>query len=150
VQLLLHLFRNELSDQQRWIYLAKSRAAHGDLSDSKVPNTIEELLSAIHRGGDSDMNWARIAARLGINEKTAKREYLKSLYALLKGTADAVLGEERMQRGFVRRVLALIREIIAEKDLRIKSTNGRGLATLVEKWEAALRYVLNHERVEVA
>lgn len=147
VQLLLRLFRSELSDTQRWIYLAKSHAGSDQLGRAWSSEGFSTDFGTV---GGGDLNWTEIASRLGINEKTAKREYLKSLYVLLKGTAEAVLGEERMGRGYVRRVLTLIREIIAEKDLRIRNSNGRGLATLVEKWEVALRFVLNHERAEVA
>lgn len=150
VQLLLGVFRDQLSDEQRFIYLAKTRARLRDAAPGAVPSTIEELLGDLAGDDSGGMSWSEIARRLQINEKTAKREYLKTLHTLLKATAEAVLGAEGLSRGYVRRVLALIREIIAEKDLRIRSNNGRGLRTLVEKWEVALRFVLNHERAEVA
>jgi hypothetical protein len=93
------------------------------------------------------MNWGEIATQVGINEKTAKREYLRSLDILLRSCAAQVFGPEWIPSGFVKRVLEQIRTIVREKDLRIKSSTGRGMGRLVQKWEVALRFVLNHQRV---
>lgn len=146
VHMMLSIFRDALTTQQQWIYLAKNRTA---LQKSEnPPETLEEWLVAMRDGlTGSGMNWSDIAGRLGINEKTAKREYLRSLDILLRSSGEAVFGREWVPSGFVKRVLEQIRSIVREKDLRIRSSTGRGMKPLVQKWEVALRFVLNHERV---
>ena len=96
---------------------------------------------------DHDLGWAEVSEHLGINEKTAKREYLRSLHVLLEQSCHAVFNGERIPSAYVRRILAQIRSVVHEKDLRLKSSTGRGMGVLVEKWEVALRFVLNHDHV---
>lgn len=153
VAMVLGVFQNALSARQRWIYLAKNRSlAIGDVGASSNNQGALDPLSAWRAElestlGDSDLGWTEIATKLGINEKTAKREYLKSLHVLLSECSTAVFGAERIPSHYVRRVLETIRSIVYEKDLRLKDNIGRGLNTLVEKWEVALRFVLNHQRI---
>lgn len=152
VALMLGIFQRELTARQRWIYLAKNRsslaagAVHGPALAGGEP-----LAALFAELGDpspgADFGWTEIALALGINEKTAKREYLKALHVLLKESAEAVFGMDRIPSNYVRRVLESIRAVVYEKDLRLKQSTGRGLNTLVEKWEVALRFVLNHQRV---
>lgn len=153
VALMLKIFQDGLSARQRWIYLAKNRsllASGGTAGDAEAgaADPLARLLADLGaQGCESDLGWSEIAERLGINEKTAKREYLKSLHTLLRSSAEAVFGHERIPSHYVRRVLESIRAVVYEKDLRLKSSTGRGLETLVEKWEVALRFVLNHQRI---
>ena len=150
VGVLLKLFQSDLTDRQRWIYVAKSRSRLYEAESDQL-TTLEAFLGAETMGQrHHDLTWTEISSRLGINEKTAKREYIKTLHVLLKGAAEAVLGDRGPSRGYVRRVLTLLRDIAAEKDLRIKSNAGRGMGVVVEKWEVALRYILNHSDVHVA
>lgn len=152
--LMMHIFSRSLSPRQRWIYLAKNRASllrDAESQNEEALDPTEDLGELLARSlgegrPDDDLGWTEIAKHLDINEKTAKREYLRALETLLRETASDVMGEER-QSAFVRRILSQLRAVIQEKDLRIKSATGRGMGTLVEKWEVALRYVLNHDRV---
>jgi hypothetical protein len=146
IGLLLRIFRQVLTAEQRWIYLAKNR--HFLEGRMEEGGEVAELLREI--GGlprAADLGWAEIADALHINEKTAKREYLRALYNLLKTASEMVLGPEAGTSRYVRRVLELLRAVVQEKDLRLRSQTGRGLHVLVEKWEVALRFVMNHERI---
>lgn len=149
VALMLDIFDRKLSARQRWIYLAKNRSSL--FEDSGASQGVDDDLLALLLGDrlppHADLGWAEIARRLDMNEKTAKREYLRSLHVLLKESSQAVFGEARIPSNYVRRILEQIRGIVYEKDLRIRSATGRGMSTLVQKWEVALRFVLNHERV---
>lgn len=149
VQLMLDIFESKLTQRQRWIYLAKNR---GSLTADDAGPAADDanwlaMLLGEEAGPGADLGWAEIANRLAINEKTAKREYLRSLHVMLKESAEAVFGREQIPSRYVRRILEQIRGIVYQKDLRIKQTTGRGMSTLVEKWEVALRFVLHHERV---
>ncbi len=150
VQLMLHILDTKLSPRQKWIYLAKNRAGLLAGDGPTRGSSAQELLASMFaeaglEGGN--LTWSEIADRLDINEKSAKREYLRALHLLLKESADAVFGGERIPSGYVRRILEQIRSVVYEKDLRIREKTGRGLTTLVSKWEVALRFVLNHARV---
>ncbi len=154
VQLMLDIFDRKLTRTQRWIYLAKNRAAllAGDTAaDADVQPTVDAewlaLLLGEAAGPGRDLGWTEIATKLEMNEKSAKREYLRALHVLLKESSNAVFGAKRIPSTYVRRILEQIRGIVYEKDLRIRQTTGRGMNTLVEKWEVALRFVLHHERV---
>lgn len=149
VALMLEIFDKKLTSRQRWIYLAKNRST---LFEERGPTQgIDgDLLALLLGEGGSpgaDLGWAEIARRLRVNEKTAKREYLRALHVLLKESSEAIFGGARIPSNYVRRILEQIRGIVYEKDLRIRSATGRGMRTLVDKWEVALRFVLNHERV---
>ena len=146
IALLLRIFRRALTAEQRWIYLAKNRR----FLDQAAANAedIEGLVAEIGAIPEQgELGWTEIASSLHINEKTAKREYLRALHVLLKESSEAVFGTDQVSSRFVKRVLSSIREVVQEKDLRLKSQTGRGLHVLVEKWEVALRFVLNHERI---
>ena len=151
VALLLEIFRDGLSDRQRWIYLAKNRATlYREQSWGSAESALQSLLDQLAEPApEADLGWSEIAQALGINEKTAKREYLRSLHVLLHESAAAVFGGGPIPSHYVRRVLNQIRSIVYEKELRIRDRTGRGLSTLVEKWEVALRFVLNHDVVIV-
>jgi len=148
VGLMLDIFKRALTSRQQWIYLAKNRAA---LANPEATNVFDDLVRGVSSdfGGlaDGDLGWTEISERLGINEKTAKREYLKGLHALLQQSAEAIFGLGSIPSAYVRRILEALRAVVHEKDLRLKDTTGRGLGILVEKWEVALRFVLNHPRV---
>jgi len=146
LRIMFAIFREALSSEQQWIYLAKNRHLMAQRS------TAGKDLDAWIAGGsgalpESELNWKEIACRLGINEKTAKREYLRALDIILRSSAQVVFGDDWVPVGFVKRVLDQLRTVIRQKDLRIRSSTGRGLNALVEKWEVALRFVLNHQRV---
>lgn len=149
VALMLDIFGRSLTDRQRWIYLAKNRSAvsKGEMSLADVGEHLLALVLGEAAPPGVDLGWSEIASRLEINEKTAKREYLRTLHTLLKESSERVFGSGRIPSNYVRRILEQIRAIVYEKDLRIRSSTGRGINTLVEKWEVALRFVLNHERV---
>ena len=148
VRLMLDIFAGALTRRQQWIYLAKNRVSLDD-AGTAIEAVPADLLVAAGESfaADGGLGWTAIAARLGINEKTAKREYLRSLHILLRQSAQAVFGEGRIPSRYVRRILDQIRGIVEEKDLRIRSSTGRGLGSLVEKWQVALRFVLNHAKV---
>ena len=84
-----------------------------------------------------------LAERFACTEKTVKREYLRSLATLL-GHASAEVFGERVPSSFVRRMMRTLNTIVREKDLKIRDNAGRGLGKIVERWEIALRFVLNH------
>ncbi len=148
IGLMLGIFSDTLTKQQQWIYLAKNRSAWRGTEGQKPDAAVDRLIATLDcRPPDGDLNWTEIAERLGINEKTAKREYLRALDTLLRSSAEWVFGSEWIPSGFVKRVLEQIRSIVRQKDLRIRNTTGRGMGPLVQKWEVALRYVLNHQRV---
>src|SRR6185503_11686213 len=98
VSMMLGIFRRALTARQRWIYLAKNRSSlHSDeaarSSPSGAPDALEALMGELGDGPvHADLGWSGIAETLGINEKTAKREYLKSLHTILKECAGAVFG----------------------------------------------------------
>lgn len=151
VQLMLDIFSRGLNERQRWIYLAKNRASLlKDLrqEEAQVADPFEALWAGLGEPGpEDDLGWAEIADQLGIHEKTAKREYLRALLVILRESARAVFGDAEIPSRYVRRILDTIREVVEQRDLRLRQNTGRGLNTLVEKWEVALRFVLNHERV---
>ncbi|HYC76961.1 MAG TPA: hypothetical protein VEI02_04960 [Planctomycetota bacterium] len=152
VGLMMEIFRRKLSATQQLVYLAKNRSGESACAaaeaaaggDDALVKLLRELDAELE--GHGNLGWSEIAARLSINEKTAKREYLRALHTLLQESARAVFGMD-IESGYVRRVLAQLREIVYEKDLRIRTNAGEGLSRLVEKWEVALRFVLNHGRV---
>jgi hypothetical protein len=152
VGLMLEIFARKLTAQQQRVYLAKNRSGASAASLAEAACVADDELMGLLRGlddeleGHGNLGWSEIAVKLEINEKTAKREYLRALHTLLQESAKAVFGL-KIESAYVRRVLAQLREIVYEKDLRIRSTAGEGLSRLVEKWEVALRFVLNHGRV---
>jgi hypothetical protein len=152
VGLMMEIFRRKLTATQQVVYLAKNRNGESAAAMAAYSGTVDDEFVRLLRGldaelaGHGNLGWSEIAERLDINEKSAKREYLRALHTLLHESARAVFGLD-IESAYVRRVLAQLREIVYEKDLRIRSNAGEGLARLVEKWEVALRFVLNHGRV---
>lgn len=152
VGLMMSIFAKKLSAMQQLVYLAKNRAGGAAaplLADETLGrHPLVALLAELdgELDGHGNLGWSEIAERLHVNEKTAKREYLKALHVLLSESARSVFGAEPPSR-YVSRVLQQIREVVDAKDLRIRSSTGEGLGRLVEKWETALRFVLNHHRV---
>ncbi|MSR75175.1 MAG: hypothetical protein EXS14_06885 [Planctomycetes bacterium] len=146
IEFLLGLFRRELTPEQRWIYLAKNRSA---LEALGAQDALSELLAeAGEAQPNAALGWVEISARLGINEKRAKREYLSALHTILLASAQRTYGVGAISNAYVRRILDALAASIREKDLRLKDHNtGRGMGVLVEKWQVALRFVLSHERV---
>ena len=140
------VFSEDLTARQQWIYLAKMRQGQEvpDAASSPLEQILAHLASPLP---DDALGWKEIAAKAGINEKSAKREYLRALHTLLHETGIALFGRDWLPSGLVRRVLDQIRSVMAEKDLRLKQSTGRGLGILTEKWQVALRFVLNSERV---
>lgn len=152
VGLMMEIFRRKLTAVQQLVYLAKNRRGENASELAAAAGGVDDAFLRLLRGldaeleGHGNLGWSDLALRLDLNEKTAKREYLRALHTLLHESARAVFGVE-IESAYVRRVLAQLREIVYEKDLRIRSNAGEGLARLVEKWEVALRFVLNHGRV---
>jgi hypothetical protein len=149
VGLMLEIFATKLTATQQLVYLAKNRLAETTGGFSHVPafqpfrNLFEGLNAELD--GHGNLGWSEIAARLLVNEKTAKREYIRALHTLLRETSQAVFGVN-ITSNYVRRVLEQLRVVVDAKDLRLRGATGDGLPRLVEKWEVALRFVLNHER----
>jgi|GEM_PF-4026202 hypothetical protein len=143
MQLVLDVFRTELTPEQQRIYLAQ----HGTVLSGETPSPLAELMGLA--GGDSgQLGWGEIAARVGLSEKSAKREYLRALHALLAGVARRTFGPGPLPVAMVRRIQDALLSSIREKDLRLKDHNtGRGMGVLVEKWQVALRFVLASERI---
>jgi hypothetical protein len=152
VALMLRIFDQSLTEDQRWIYLAKNRSTpFGDHQEEGPPAGLDLAALEGMLGGrpppHADLGWTEIAQHLEMNEKTVKREYLRALHSLLKESSETIFGPGVIPNNYVRRILDSIRTIVYEKDLRIRNSTGRGIGVLVEKWEVALRFVLNHERV---
>lgn len=154
LNVLSRVFSRELTARQQWIYLAKNRDLVADPPDVALgegaaePSEVERLLEALVQPDSGfSLGWSEMAERLGINEKSVKREYLKGLRAMLAGVAREIHGPKWVATGLVRRVLEALADVVQQKDLRIKSTTGRGMRALVEKWEVALRLLVNDERV---
>lgn len=148
LDVMMSVFERELSSQQQWIYLAKNRGALDPEDGAAAPMTLEQFLARMTEPVPEDrLGWSEIALRLGLNEKTVKREYLRSLHALLRQTGEAIFGPQWVPSGLVRRVLEQLQSVVQEKDLRIRHSTGRGMGPLIEKWQVALRFVLNTERV---
>lgn len=149
IGLMLDIFANKLTATQQLVYLAKNRATGATSWFSRVPafqpfkHLFEDLNAELD--GHGNLGWSEIAARLSVNEKTAKREYIRALHVLLRETAHATFGLD-ITSNYVKRVLDQLRAVVEAKDLRIRGATGDGLPRLVEKWEVALRFVLNHER----
>ncbi len=150
VLILLGIFERDLTALQRAVYLAK----HGTSVEAAAPardadaDPVARWIEAFARGGDDEEesgadSWADVARRLSVSPKTAKREYLRALQALLRESHRAVFGAEP-PLGVVRRVLRTLQSVIDAKDLRIRDAAGQGLAGLVATWELALRWVFNH------
>lgn len=152
VGLMMEVFRRKLTATQQLVYLAKNRSGESAAALAEAAGLADDGFLRLLQGldaeleGHGNLGWTEIAARLEINEKSAKREYLRALHTLLYESSLAVFGLD-IESAYVRRVLAQLREIVYEKDLRIRSNAGEGLSRLVEKWEVALRFVLNHGRV---
>lgn len=149
VGIMLEVFSRSLTPRQQWIYMAKNRSIleEAGAEEGGTPD-IDRLLRRLGEDPpEGNLGWGEIARRKGINEKTAKREYLRALDILLRRSGEAVFGDSWTPSGYVKRVLEQIRKVVDEKDLRIRRSTGRGLGTLVQKWEVALRFVLNHQRV---
>jgi hypothetical protein len=149
VGLMLEIFATRLTATQQKVYLAKNRSSQDAAGFRDVPafEPFRQLFEGLNDelDGHGNLGWSEIAARLSVNEKTAKREYVRALHILLRETAHAVFGLN-ITSNYVRRVLEQLRVVVAAKDLRIRSATGDGLPRLVEKWEVALRFVLNHDR----
>ncbi len=152
VGLMMSIFAHKLSATQQLVYLAKNRAGEATASlltaSRGSEDSLVHMLAELNRelDGHGNLGWSEIAERLHLNEKTAKREYLKALHTLLSESARVMLGPDA-RSGYVTRVLSQIRDVVDAKDLRFRSTTGEGMGRLVEKWEVALRFVLNHARV---
>jgi hypothetical protein len=148
VGLMLEIFATKLTATQQMVYLAKNRS-HPAAPLEHVPafepfrNLFEGLNAELE--GHGNLGWSQIAAKLLVNEKTAKREYLRALHTLLRECSQAVFGM-KITSNYVRRTLDQLRAVVDAKDLRLRGATGDGLPRLVEKWEVALRFVLNHER----
>jgi hypothetical protein len=149
VGLMLEIFATKLDATQQRVYLAKNRLAESSSGFSHVPafQPFRNLFQGLNDelDGHGNLGWSEIAARLSVNEKTAKREYIRALHILLRETAQAVFGLN-ITSNYVKRVLEQLKLVVDAKDLRIRGATGDGLPRLVEKWEVALRFVLNHER----
>lgn len=134
VQLILGVFRDHLTPLQQRVYAARHQVQDIDLE----PELAKLFAAEEHR-------WVDIAARHGSTEKTVKREYVRALHTLLKESSSLVFGET-IPSSFVRRVLQTLQTIMQTRDLRMKDNAGRGMGRIVERWQVALRFVLNHGR----
>lgn len=144
MQVVLEVFQTELTPEQKQIYLAQHAAEiRGD-----GPSPLAELFGMAGASVDElHPGWSEIAARVGMSEKSAKREYLRALHTLLAGVARKTFGPGPLPVAMVRRIQDALLASIREKDLRLRDHTGRGMGVLVEKWQVALRFVLSSERV---
>lgn len=143
--LLLRVFATKLTDLQKKIYLARHNVSETFAAEGSDGFDIEKLLAAAN-ADDAEvagLTWAELGVRLGSTDKTVKREYLRSLVTLLSETSHLVFGDV-IPSNFVRKILETLRTVIQDKELRLKDNSGRGLGKVVQRWEVALRFVLNH------
>ncbi|MEZ6195269.1 MAG: hypothetical protein R3F20_06040 [Planctomycetota bacterium] len=149
VGMMLRIFAEGLDERQQRIYLARHplTGRFPESATSEIPDTVEALFAETTTDGRA--TWEDLAARFDATEKTIKREYIKSLLALLEGASRETFGD-RAPSSYVRRMMRTLRTIAQERDLRIRDNAGRGLTKIVERWEIALRFVLNHGRSRVA
>lgn len=150
IAMMLRIFATELEERQQRIYLARhplTGRIPDQGSDPVIPDSLEALLSETREDGKA--TWQELAQRFSCTEKTVKREYLRSLTTLLRCASEEVFGE-RTPSSFVRRMIRTLTSIAQERDLRIRDNAGRGLSKIVERWEIALRYVLNHAHARAA
>lgn len=143
--LLLRVFATKLTDLQKRIYLARHNVAESFAAEGADGFDIEKLLAAANTEDAeiAGLTWLELGNRLGSTEKTVKREYLRSLVTLLSETSHQVFGDV-IPSNFVRKILETLRTVIQDKELRLKDNSGRGLGKVVQRWEVALRFVLNH------
>lgn len=152
VGIMMAIFAKRLTAMQQRVYLAKNRTGEASasmlLTGRRSDDALVGMLNELNRelDGHGNLGWSELAVLLKKNEKTLKREYLKALHTLLSESARLMLGS-RGGNAFVTRVLAQLNEVVEEKDLRMRSNTGEGMGRLVEKWEVALRMVLNQSRV---
>lgn len=150
VILMLRLFAERLTPDQQKVYLMRQKLPGIDsLRGSAANRKLGAFLEEFDNGGDVGRTWSSISASLGMTEKSAKREYLRGLLILLRESSAVVLGGDRPPR-FVRRMMSTLQSIVQERDLRIRDNAGRGLGKIVERWQVALRFVLNHGIHETA
>ncbi len=149
VTIMLRVFVEELSETQQRVYLMR----HPFPKESGSRDTLlsfDDQLAAFLDECDAQQGktakWTSIAARLDTTEKTAKKEYLRALHGLLAGACDSIF-QGKSPSGLVRRMLTLLNKIVHERDLRIRDNAGLGLGKIVARWEVALRFVLNNDRV---
>lgn len=148
LQLMLRLFSEELTEQQQMIYLARHRVPALDcsrLSGAEERSEIEQLVLELQGGHSERPTWPELAGVLEMSEKGVKREYLRALHLLLRECSDQIL-KDRRRSNMLDRVLRELRSVINERDLRMKGQTGRGMPHLVQRWEIALRFVLNHDQ----
>ncbi|HGY92953.1 MAG TPA: hypothetical protein ENK43_17455 [Planctomycetes bacterium] len=150
VALMIRIFGTRLTELQQRIYLHRHPVAVQALYDEegRLEDELRSLVSEARGDEGARLTWMEISQRYGLAEKSAKREYLRSLVVLLGEAAEAVHTDLR-QPHFVRRVLRSLRSVIQERDLKLRDGSGRGLGRIVERWEIALRLVLNNIRVTV-
>lgn len=148
VALMLRVFVENLTETQQRVYLMRhpmmrdeSRKAFASF-DERLAQFLDELESEHTKAA----NWSDIAAKLDTTEKTAKKQYLRALHGLLSGACDEIF-QSKLPSGMVRRMLNLLTKIIQQRDLRIRDNAGLGLGKIVQRWEVALRFVLNNNRV---
>lgn len=147
VHVLLEIFDRELTPLQQRVYLARHPIGAEQVAIAPA-HLVELCVDADETEGGKE-TWKRLAARFDTTEKSIKREYLRSLHVLLSRASSRLCGD-RPSSGFVRRMLETLRSIVDERDLRIRDNAGRGLGRIVERWEIALRFVLNEGRVAAA
>ncbi len=150
VALMIRIFGTRLTELQQRIYLHRHPVAVQALSDeaARLEDDLQSLVNEARGDEGARLTWMEISHRYGLAEKSAKREYLRSLLVLLGEASEAVHTDLR-QPHFVRRVLRTLRSTIQERDLKLRDGSGRGLGRIVERWEIALRLVLNNIRVAV-
>ncbi len=145
VQIMLRVFAREVGELGQKVYLLRHPIAQDQIARIE-PDLAAELAAMLDGDTAGRTGWREISTRLGLSEKVAKKEYLKALHDLLAGATREIYGD-RLPSSFVRRVLQTLQSIVRERDLRIRDNAGLGMTRLVERWEIALRYVLNHEKL---
>jgi hypothetical protein len=100
VGLMMSIFAKKLTATQQLVYLAKNRAGGAATpllaDDALRGHPLVALLAELdgELDGHGNLGWSEIAAKLNVNEKTAKREYLKALHILLSES-----GTQRLRGG---------------------------------------------------
>ncbi|MEE9394808.1 MAG: hypothetical protein V3W41_20155 [Planctomycetota bacterium] len=142
IRMMLDIFENSLTTTQQKVYLSRHPFT-GRFSglQGSLGTDLEAMLNELE--GREKATWSILAKQFEMTEKTVKREYLRALMILLAESVERVFGDRRSSN-FVRRMLATLRSIVQERDLKIRDNAGRGLSQIVGRWEIALRFVLNH------
>ena len=147
---MLEIFATKLDATQQRVYLAKNRLAQETAGLSHVPAF--QPFRSLFQGLNDELDGTR-KPRAGPRSPRASRSTRRPPSASTSARSTSCSARPlrpifglNITSNYVKRVLDQLRLVVEAKDLRIRGATGDGLPRLVEKWEVALRFVLNHER----